>query len=90
MSDGGGLEIGLLGEFAASYGGVPLDLGGPRQRAVLAMLVVHRGQPVSTEQIIDCLWADERPASAFAGLQSYVSHLRRRLEPDVAPGRGRA
>jgi DNA-binding SARP family transcriptional activator/tetratricopeptide (TPR) repeat protein len=84
VSDGGGLEIGLLGEFAASYGGVQLDLGGPRQRAVLAMLVVHRGQTVSAEQIIECLWEDERPASAFAGLQSYVSHLRRRLEPDVA------
>lgn len=83
MSIGGGLEIGVLGEFAASYDGVPLDLGGPRQRAVLAMLVLQRGQTVTAEQIIDCLWEDGRPASAFGNLQSYVSHLRRRLEPDV-------
>src|SRR5215475_8856068 len=48
------------------------------------MLVLHRGQIVSAEQIIESLWEDERPASAFASLQSYVSHLRRRLEPDVA------
>jgi DNA-binding SARP family transcriptional activator len=84
LSDGGGLEIGLLGEFAASNNGAPLDLGGPRQRAVLAMLVLHRGQIVSADQIIECLWEDERPANAFASLQSYVSHLRRRLEPEVA------
>jgi Transcriptional regulatory protein, C terminal len=48
------------------------------------MLVVHPGRTVSAEQIIESLWEDKRPASAFAGLQSYVSHLRRRLEPDVA------
>ena len=84
MADGGGLEIGLLGEFAASYDGVPLDLGGPRQRAVLGLLVLQRGQTVSAEHIIECLWQGEPPASAFASLQSYVSHLRRRLEPEVA------
>ncbi|HKF31451.1 MAG TPA: BTAD domain-containing putative transcriptional regulator, partial [Jatrophihabitantaceae bacterium] len=84
MADGGGLEIGLLGEFAASYHGVALDLGGPRQRAVLALLVLHRGQTVSAEHIIECLWQGEPPASAFASLQSYISHLRRRLEPEVA------
>jgi DNA-binding SARP family transcriptional activator len=79
-----GLDIGLLGSFAATHDGVPLDLGGPRQRAVLAMLVLHRGRLVSADQIVENLWADERPANAFASLQSYVSHLRRRLEPDVA------
>jgi DNA-binding SARP family transcriptional activator len=83
-SEGGGLNIGLLGSFAATHDGVPLDLGGPRQRAVLAMLVLHRGRLVSADQIVENLWADERPANAFASLQSYVSHLRRRLEPDVA------
>ena len=84
MSDGRGLEIGLLGEFTASHDGTPLDLGGPRQRAVLAMLVVERGRLISAEQLIDSLWEDDRPANAFAGLQSYISHLRRRLEPDAA------
>ncbi len=83
-SEAGGLEIGLLGPFAASHDGVALDLGGPRQRAVLAMLVLHRGRLVSADQIVENLWADDRPANAFASLQSYVSHLRRRLEPDVA------
>ena len=83
-SEARGLEIGLLGPFVAYHDGLALDLGGPRQRAVLAMLVLHRGQLVSADQIVENLWADERPANAFASLQSYVSHLRRRLEPDVA------
>ncbi len=84
MSDGRGLEIGVLGEFTASHDGTLLDLGGPRQRAVLAMLVIGRGRLVSAEQLIDNLWADDRPANEFASLQSYVSHLRKRLEPEAA------
>jgi DNA-binding SARP family transcriptional activator/tetratricopeptide (TPR) repeat protein len=84
VSVGRGLEIGLLGEFTASYDGEVLDLGGPRQRAVLAMLVIGRGQLVSAEQLIDNLWEDDRPANEFASLQSYISHLRRRLEPQAA------
>ncbi|MDT4942578.1 MAG: hypothetical protein QOJ34_2667, partial [Pseudonocardiales bacterium] len=84
MSAGRGLEVGLLGEFTASHDGTPLDLGGRRQRAVLAMLVIGRGRLVSAEQLVDNLWADDRPANEFAGLQSYVSHLRRRLEPGAA------
>lgn len=84
MSIGRGLEIGLLGEFTASHDGTVLDLGGPRQRAVLAMLVIGRGRLVSAEQLVEDLWEDDRPANEFAGLQSYVSHLRRRLEPEAA------
>ena len=84
MADGRGLELGLLGEFTASHDGTLIDLGGPRQRAVLAMLVIGRGRLVSAEQLIDDLWGDDRPADPFASLQSYVSHLRRRLEPDAA------
>jgi DNA-binding SARP family transcriptional activator len=84
VADASGLEIGLLGEFTATHDGTPLDLGGPRQRAVLAMLVIGRGRLVSAEQLVDDLWTDDRPANEFASLQSYVSHLRRRLEPHAA------
>jgi DNA-binding SARP family transcriptional activator/predicted negative regulator of RcsB-dependent stress response len=85
VADGRGLEIGLLGEFSAAHDGSLLELGGPRQRAVLAMLVIGRGRLVSAEQLVDNLWDDDdRPANEFASLQSYISHLRRRLEPDAA------
>jgi DNA-binding SARP family transcriptional activator len=76
-----GLRVSLLGELAASYDGTRLDLGGPRQRAVLALLVIARGEVVLAESLADWLWGSTPPANAAATLQSYVSHLRRRLEP---------
>ncbi|MFG2048987.1 ATP-binding protein [Micromonospora sp. NPDC048935] len=61
--------------------GAPADLGGPRQRAVLALLLAARGEVVSVGQMIEDLWRGEPPPRAIASLQAYVSHLRRLLEP---------
>ncbi len=63
----------------------PVDLGGPRQRSVLALLLVARGQVVSVDRLVDDLWQGEPPPQAIGALQAYVSHLRRSLEPDRAP-----
>ncbi|MBO2446547.1 AAA family ATPase [Actinomadura barringtoniae] len=65
--------------------GETADLGGPRQRSVLARLVVARGQMVPAERLVDDLWVGEAPPRASAGLQSFVSHLRRALEPGRPP-----
>jgi DNA-binding SARP family transcriptional activator len=62
-----------------------LDLGGPRQRSVLALLLVARGQVVSVDRLVEDLWNGEAPPRAIGALQAYVSHLRRALEPDRAP-----
>ena len=78
------LRVGMLGELTASYGGEQLDLGGPRQRAVLALLILARGEVVLAERLADSLWGDQPPADTAAALQSYVSHLRRRLQPGSA------
>ena len=64
-----------------------LDLGGPKQRAVLAFLLTHRREPVSLDRMIDQLWGEDAPPKATASLQAYVSNLRRALEPDRAPRR---
>ncbi|WP_146754494.1 ATP-binding protein, partial [Micromonospora noduli] len=61
--------------------GGPVDLGGPRQRAVLALLLAARGEVVSVGQMIEDLWRGDAPPRAIASLQAYVSHLRRLLEP---------
>ncbi|HEX6659220.1 MAG TPA: BTAD domain-containing putative transcriptional regulator, partial [Ilumatobacter sp.] len=66
-------------------GGEPLDLGGPKQRAVLAVLVLSVGRVVSVDRIVDELWGDEPPARALGTLQAYVFNLRRVLEPGRAP-----
>ncbi|HEX7187375.1 MAG TPA: BTAD domain-containing putative transcriptional regulator [Actinomycetes bacterium] len=79
------LRIGVLGEMTAVRDGAVVDLGGPRQRAVLGLLVLARGDVVPADRLADALWADQAPPSATSALQAYVSHLRRRLEPDRGP-----
>jgi DNA-binding SARP family transcriptional activator len=61
--------------------GRPLVLGGPKQRALLAVLLLHAGQVVSAERLIDELWGEEPPETARNVLQVYVANLRKVLEP---------
>ncbi|WP_327010201.1 AAA family ATPase [Dactylosporangium sp. NBC_01737] len=77
----GRLWVSVLGDMTATVDGAFVDLGGRRQRAVLAVLVLHRGDIVPTDRLIDCVWGGRPPANAAGALQAYVSHLRRRLEP---------
>ncbi|MFE7871572.1 BTAD domain-containing putative transcriptional regulator [Micromonospora humida] len=74
--------IGVLGPVRAVRDGTPVDLGAPRQRAVLARLVAGGGHVVSVDRLVDDLWAGDPPPRARAALQVYVSNLRRVLEPD--------
>ncbi|MFY1585179.1 BTAD domain-containing putative transcriptional regulator [Micromonospora sp. WMMD734] len=74
--------IGVLGPVRAARDGTPVDLGAPRQRAVLARLVAGGGHVVSVDRLVDDLWAGDPPPRAQAALQVYVSNLRRVLEPD--------
>ena len=83
------LQISLLGELSASWDGAPLDLGGRRQRAVLAVLLLARGDVVPAERLVDAVWGDGASDSSVSALQSYVSHLRRSLQPH-APARARS
>ncbi|GAA2616010.1 hypothetical protein GCM10010411_58840 [Actinomadura fulvescens] len=76
----------MLGPLAArdpDRGAV--ELGPRRQRMVLARLLVADGGVVPAERIIEELWPGDQPVRALGTLQSYVSHLRRALEPDRPP-----
>ena len=75
----------VLGPFEVEDDGGVLDLGRPKQRAVLAMLVLDANRVAPLDRLIELLWGDERPARSTASLQVYISNLRRVLEP----GRGR-
>ncbi|WP_210428928.1 BTAD domain-containing putative transcriptional regulator [Nocardioides eburneiflavus] len=77
------LNLHVLGELTATRNGAVVDLGGRRQRAVLAALAMQRDQVVPADRLVDCVWGDHPPANATGALQAYVSHLRRRLEPDA-------
>ncbi|MEV4090691.1 BTAD domain-containing putative transcriptional regulator [Streptosporangium saharense] len=74
-----------LGPFQARHGDTVIDLGGQRQMAVLARLLVAGGRAVPVSMLIDELWPGEPPAQALSTVQGYVSRLRRALEPGRAP-----
>ena len=78
------IAVRVLGPLDVTVHGAPADIGGPRQRGVLARLVAGHGQVVSADRLIEDLYADEAPPRALAAVQAYVSHLRRALEPDRA------
>ncbi len=71
------LEFRLLGALEALREGSSLELGGPRQRALLALLLLEPGRPVSAATLADELWDGQPPPSAETTLRSYVSRLRR-------------
>jgi predicted ATPase/DNA-binding SARP family transcriptional activator len=76
------LEIRVLGPIEATRSGDPVALGGPRQRALLALLARRRGGTVPADELIEDLWAGEPTDGAATSLRSYVSRLRRSLHDD--------
>jgi DNA-binding SARP family transcriptional activator len=75
------IGVRVLGPLQVIVDDVPADVGGPRQRCVLARLIAEHGRVVSAGRLIEDLYAGEAPPQALAAVQSYVSHLRRALEP---------
>ncbi|UDM35450.1 response regulator transcription factor EmbR [Mycobacterium ulcerans] len=73
------LEFGLLGPLEMTIDGELVPLGTPKQRAVLAMLVINRNRPVGVDSLITALWEEWPPAGARASIHSYVSNLRKLL-----------
>src|SRR5580698_4057874 len=76
------VQFRLLGPLEAQDGERRVELGRPKQRALLAVLLVHANDVVSLDRLVEELWGEEPPAQAAASLQTYVSNLRRALEPD--------
>ena len=69
----------VLGSLEAFDGDRPVDLGTPRERALLALLLVHANEVVSTDQIVEELWPGGAPRTAQKIVHVYVSHLRAAL-----------
>src|SRR5437773_10355140 len=77
------MDFRLLGPLEVSRDGDVLQLGGPKQRALLALLLVDAGRAVSTDRLIDALWGEQPPRTAPTSLQNFVSQLRKQLGPDL-------
>ncbi len=77
----------ILGPFGVrDREGREVRLPAGRERSLLALLLIHRGEVVSTDRIVDALWGEHPPGTAAKAVQGYVSHLRRVLEPENERG----
>jgi predicted ATPase/DNA-binding SARP family transcriptional activator len=84
------VQFRILGPIEAVLDGGSAALGAPKQRGLLALLLVNRRRVVTADQLIDGLWGESPPASALQSLQVYVHGLRRALggERIETAGRG--
>ena len=73
------MDVKLFGEFEVARAGVPIPIRGSKQRALLALLALNRGSPVSADRLIDQLWEDEPAAKPANALQAQIGQLRRTL-----------
>ncbi|MGB9280197.1 MAG: BTAD domain-containing putative transcriptional regulator [Pseudonocardiaceae bacterium] len=87
--DGGasavGVELRALGPVEAVVDGRLVDLGPPKQRALLALLVSRIDRPVAVDTLLEELWSGHPPPAAITSLRAYVANLRRVLEPHRIP-----
>ena len=77
------LEFRILGPLEVWEDGQALQLGSPKQRATLVLLLLDAGRVVSSDRLVDALWGERPPRTAATSLQNFVSHLRKALGGDV-------
>ena len=86
MVGGGDLRFHILGPVEVFSGRHILPLGGPKQRALLADLILNAGSVVSTARLIDDLWGTSSPPTASHTVETYIARLRRILRDGSASG----
>ncbi|HZD18516.1 MAG TPA: BMP family ABC transporter substrate-binding protein [Actinomycetota bacterium] len=77
------MDYRILGSLEVTADGSTLDLGPPKQRALMAILVLNANEIVPTDRLIDLLWAERAPRTAGHSVQIYVSQLRKVIEPQA-------
>jgi DNA-binding SARP family transcriptional activator len=82
------VEFRILGPLQVLQDGTAVEPGSPRQRALLLNLLVHHGQVVSRDRLIEDLWAGSPPSTGLGVLQNYISQLRKALGAGVVVTRG--
>ncbi|HEX7746247.1 MAG TPA: AfsR/SARP family transcriptional regulator, partial [Micromonosporaceae bacterium] len=84
----GPTDFRILGPVGVTVGGRPLVIGGARNRAVLAALLLSAGRVVSIDQLVEATWGPNPPAGARSQIQNRISKLRSALEPVPVPATG--
>src|SRR3712207_419909 len=84
------MEFGMLGPLEVREGDREVPLGGPKQRKLVARLLLDRNRVVSLDSLVETLWPDGQPSDPSHQIQVYVSQIRKALWPNVletqAPG----
>ena len=80
------VEVQVFEHLRVTSEEVEIELGGSKQQTVLLALVLANGAVVSSDQLIDLVWGDTPPKKPNVTLRSYISHLRRLLEPERGAG----
>lgn len=78
------MEFRILGPLEVVEDGIPVQLGGSKQRTLLALLLLTPNRPVSVDRLLGALWSDDPPATAANALQYHVSQLRKALGDGAA------
>lgn len=73
------MDFGILGPLEVRHDRRPINVTGTRQRALLALLLLHAGEVVSSDRLMDELWGDNLPAAGTTALRVRVSQLRKAL-----------
>ena len=76
------MDFRILGPLEVAEDGRAVDLGGAKQRALLALLALNANRIVARDQLVEALWDEEPPETARKALQVYVSQLRKLLGRD--------
>ncbi len=79
----GAIQFRILGPLSVEYSGSPVAVTGARLRSLLALLLLHRGEPLSAERLVVELWGEGQPREATKRAQMAVSRLRKALGPEI-------
>ncbi|MGH1492405.1 MAG: BTAD domain-containing putative transcriptional regulator [Acidimicrobiales bacterium] len=80
------MRFSLLGPLKVEHLDSRLEIGGGKPQIVLSALILARGKVVPTDRLVNLIWGDEPPAKPYVTMRSYISHLRRILEPERGAG----
>lgn len=77
------MDFHILGPFEVVDGALAVEIRRTKPRSLLAVLALHAGRAVSADVLVEALWGETPPKSAFNTLQTYISQLRKELGPDI-------
>lgn len=80
------VRICVLGPLRVELDDEWIDVGGQKVQTVLTALILARSRVVSTDRLVELIWAGQPPAKPYVTVRSYISHLRRVLEPNREAG----